>query len=97
MKKLVVVLALMLASSAIVSVSNADIAGPFPRPTAPHPRPSHPKTSPSISPSPAAASTSPSASASEESTGLLNSGLAVAVVATTSLFGIILIRKKDDC
>ncbi|MBV8276060.1 MAG: hypothetical protein JO170_12490 [Verrucomicrobia bacterium] len=94
MKRLVVALVLILTPSAMVSVSKADIAGPFPRPTSPHARPSHPKTSPSIPPSPAAAS--PSASASEASPGLLNSGLTVAAVATTSLFGIVLIRKRND-
>jgi hypothetical protein len=93
MKRSVVALLLMLASSAMVSVSKANIAAPFPTPhTArylPGPGPSRAKPKPAANPS-------ASTSASETSPGLINSGLAMAAVTTTSLIGVIVLRKRGD-
>jgi hypothetical protein len=99
MKRSLVALLLVPAFTVLVSVSKADIAAPFPTPHSPHylpgPEPSHAKPSPTRSASPAT-SPSPSTSASETSPGLINSGLAIAAVTTTSLIGVIVLRKRDD-
>jgi hypothetical protein len=93
MKRSVVAVLLMLASSAMVSVSKANIAAPFPTPHTAHylpgAGPSHAKPRPAANPS-------PSTSASETSPGLINSGLAMAAVTTTSLIGVIVLRKRHD-
>jgi len=77
----------------MVSVSKADIAAPFPTMHSAHysprPGPFDAKPSPVTSPS-------LSTSASETSPGLINSGLAMAAVTTTSLIGVIVFRKRGD-
>jgi hypothetical protein len=97
MKRLVAAFTLILSMSPLVSVSRADIAGPFPHPSRhlpPYPRPTRPKPKPTESPDPAAASPSPSASVSEAPSAMVSSGVAVAAVATGSYLGIVLIRKR---
>jgi hypothetical protein len=93
MKRSVVALLLVLASSGMVSVSRANIAAPFPTPHTAHYLPA--PWSSGARPRPAA-NPSSSASASETSPGLINSGLAMAAITTTSLIGVIVLRKRHD-
>ena len=97
MKTMAVAFTLMLSWSPLVSVSRADVAGPFPRPSRalpPYPRPTRSKTKPTASPDPAAASPSPSVSVSDGPSAMVRPGVTVAAVATGSLLGIVLIRKR---
>jgi hypothetical protein len=93
MKRLMIVFGMMITLSALVPVSKGDMADPnrYPHLT-PHfryPQPTRPKRSPSVSPS-------PSRTVSEASPSIFGSGVAVAAIATGSLIGIALVRKKND-
>ena len=99
MKRLVVAFCLVLSWYALVSVSSADIIHPAPHRTPhypPYPTPwrVRPRHSPSVSPAPSTAGPSPSASVSEASPAILGSDVLVAALATGSLLGIVLIRKR---
>jgi len=75
-------------------------ASPSPPPSAADPSPSasvsvtSPAIIPSVSPAPSAARPSRSASVSKASPAILGSGVLVAALATGSLLGIVLIRKR---